>query len=53
MSLANGQQFPPITAARVGGGEMSIPQDVAGKWTVLLFYRGHCCPYFRQQLIDF
>lgn len=53
MRLENGAQFPTITAARVGGGEMTIPQDVAGKWTVLLFYRGHWCPYCRQQLLDF
>jgi peroxiredoxin len=53
MRLENGLHFPTITATRVGGGEMTIPQDVAGKWTVLLFYRGHWCPYCRQQLLDF
>ena len=53
MRLENEAQFPTITAARVGGGEMTIPQDTAGKWTVLLFYRGHWCPYCRQQLLDF
>jgi peroxiredoxin len=53
MRLENGTSFPTITAARVGGGEMTIPRDVAGKWTVLLFYRGHWCPYCRQQLLDF
>lgn len=53
MRLENGAHFPAITAARVGGGELSIPQDVAGKWTILLFYRGHWCPYCRQQLLDF
>jgi peroxiredoxin len=44
MGLATGEQFPGITASRVGGGELTLPQDVAGKWTVLLFYRGHWCP---------
>ena len=53
MSLANGQQFPTITASRVGGGELTVPQSTEGKWTVLLFYRGHWCPYCRQQLMDF
>jgi peroxiredoxin len=53
MHLTNGQQFPPLTASRVGGGTMTIPQDLAGKWGVLLFYRGHWCPYCRQQLLDF
>ncbi len=53
MHLRNGEHFPTITASRVGGGEMTIPQDLAGRWTVLLFYRGHWCPYCRQQLLDF
>jgi peroxiredoxin len=53
MGLATGEQFPGITASRVGGGELTLPQDVAGKWTVLLFYRGHWCPYCRQQLLNF
>jgi hypothetical protein len=26
MRLNNGEHFPTITASRVGGGEMSIPQ---------------------------
>src|SRR5205085_5270353 len=49
MRLHNGERFPTITAPRVGGGEMTIPQDLAGRWAVLLFYRGHWCPYCRQQ----
>jgi len=53
MHLSNGEQFPTITASRVGGGEMSIPKDLASRWAVLLFYRGHWCPYCRQQLLDF
>src|SRR6266581_3606168 len=53
MRLSNGEHFPTITASRVGGGEMSVPQDLAGRWAVLLFYRGHWCPYCRQQLLDF
>ena len=32
---------------------MTIPQDLQGRWAVLLFYRGHWCPYCRQQLLDF
>lgn len=53
MRLTNGQHFPTITASRVGDGEMTLPQSTEGKWTVLLFYRGHWCPYCRQQLMDF
>jgi len=32
---------------------MPIPQDLASWWALLLFYRGHWCPYCRQQLLDF
>ncbi len=53
MNLTNGQLFPTITASRVGGDEMTVPQALEGKWSVLLFYRGHWCPYCRQQLMDF
>ncbi len=40
MRLKNDQQFPTITALKVGGGEMTIPADLAGSWAVVLFYRG-------------
>ena len=53
MHLRNGEHFPTITASLVGGGEMTIPQDLEGQWAVVLFYRGHWCPYCRQQLLDF
>ena len=53
MRLSNSEHFPTITASRVGGGEMSIPQDLEGWWAVLLFYRGYWCPCCRQQLLDF
>ena len=53
MRLHNGERFPTITASRVRGGEMTIPQDLEGRWAVVLFYRGHWCPYCRQQLQDF
>jgi peroxiredoxin len=53
MRLRNGERFPTITATHVGGGEMTIQEDLVGRWAVLLFYRGHWCPYCRQQLLDF
>jgi peroxiredoxin len=37
----------------VGGGEIVLPDDVGDSWAVILFYRGHWCPYCRQQLQDF
>lgn len=51
--LEVGDPFPRMTASRVGGGEISLPDDVADGWAVLLFYRGHWCPYCRRQLADF
>ena len=38
MRLSTGEHFPTITAPRVGGGEMTMPQDLEGRWAVLLFY---------------
>lgn len=41
MRLQNNQKFPHIAAKRVGGGEMTIPDDLLQEqWSVLLFYRG-------------
>lgn len=48
-----GDPFPTVTARRVGGGEMVLPRDVEADWAVILLYRGHWCPYCRQQLVDF
>jgi alkyl hydroperoxide reductase subunit AhpC len=40
MRLENDQQFPTVVARRVGDGEVTIPDDLAESWGVLLFYRG-------------
>ena len=48
-----GDRFPIVTAHRVGGSEMALPRDVEADWAVVLLYRGHWCPYCRQQLVDF
>ena len=40
MRLENNRRFPTIVAKKVGGGEMTIPDDLAGSWSVVLFYRG-------------
>lgn len=39
--LENKQKFPRLTAPRVDGGVMTLPDDLAGGCPVLLFYRGH------------
>lgn len=41
MRLENDQQFATIGAPRLGASTMTLPADVAGMWSVLLFYRGH------------
>ncbi|NIQ54183.1 MAG: redoxin domain-containing protein [Gammaproteobacteria bacterium] len=48
-----GEGLPRVTAPLVGGGEITLPDAVGDEWAVVLFYRGHWCPYCRQQLTDF
>ena len=40
MRLENDQPLPTIDAPLVGGDGMAIPADLAGNWSVVLFYRG-------------
>lgn len=51
--LDPGDRFPHVTVSRLGGGEIDLPDDVADGWAVILFYRGHWCPFCRKQLEDF
>ena len=39
--LYEGDAFPSITLNLAGGGTMTIPDDLASKYLVALFYRGH------------
>jgi len=39
--LIEGDAFPSITLNLVGGGTMTIPDDLNSKYLVALFYRGH------------
>lgn len=39
--LENGDMLPEITAPGAGTGRMTLPDDLAGSWSVLVFYRGH------------
>lgn len=39
--LKNGDVLPTITAPVVDDGEMTLPDDLEGSWTVVVFYRGH------------
>ncbi|GMR12537.1 MAG: hypothetical protein BMS9Abin29_0727 [Gemmatimonadota bacterium] len=34
-------RFPTITGTTTDGETVTLPHDVDGAWSVLLFYRGH------------
>jgi len=51
--LGNGDVFPSLQLAAVGGGTISLPGDLAGSFGVVLFYRGSWCPYCNAQLAAF
>ncbi|HME49289.1 peroxiredoxin family protein [Mycobacterium sp.] len=51
--LQNGEKFPELKIATVGGDTLSIPQDLAGSYGVVLIYRGSWCPYCNAQLAAF
>lgn len=48
--LQNGAVFPSLNFPRVGGGELRVPEDLAGATSVVLFHRGAWCPYCNAQL---
>ena len=51
--LHNGQLFPSLNIPAVGGGMISLPDDFAGSYGVVLIYRGSWCPYCNAQLAAF
>lgn len=51
--LHPGDQFPELTVARTGGGILRLPDEMAGHFGVILFYRGAWCPYCNAQLSTF
>jgi peroxiredoxin len=54
MPLLNpGDPFPRLTIATTGGQALTIPDDFAGDFAVVLFYRGAWCPYCNAQLRAF
>jgi peroxiredoxin len=52
-ALRNGDTFPSLSIAAVGGGAISLPGDLAGAFGVVLIYRGAWCPYCNAQLAAF
>ena len=51
--LDNGDPFPTLHLPRAGGGSISLPEDLAGFYGVVLLYRGSWCPYCNAQLASF
>ena len=51
--LDNDQPFPHLVVPAVGGGLLSLPEGVAGRWATILVYRGAWCPYCAHQLATF
>lgn len=51
--LENGQAFPSLQLPLVGGGTLSLPDDLGGSYGVVLVYRGAWCPYCNAQLAAF
>src|SRR5260221_13309072 len=45
--------FPPLTVARPGGRTLRLPDALAGRFGVVLYYRGSWCPYCNAQLSAF
>jgi peroxiredoxin len=54
MPLLNpGDHIPSLTITPVDGDAISLPDDFAGHFAVILFYRGSWCPYCNAQLRAF
>src|SRR5579863_3307934 len=45
--------FPALTVSLPGGRTLRLPDDLAGCFGVVLFYRGSWCPYCNAQLSAF
>ena len=51
--LKAGDAFPAITVTPADGAPLRLPDDIAGRFAVVLFYRGAWCPYCNAQLRAF
>jgi peroxiredoxin len=51
--LHPGNRFPILAISITGGGTLVVPDDLAGSFGVVLFYRGAWCPYCNAQLRAF
>ena len=51
--LQPGDPFPSLTVALPGGRTLRLPGALAGRFGVVLYYRGSWCPYCNAQLSAF
>jgi peroxiredoxin len=51
--LHPGDCFPTLHIPLAGGSTLVLPEDLAGSFGVVLFYRGAWCPYCNAQLRAF
>jgi peroxiredoxin len=51
--LRNRDVFPSLQLPLVGGGTLTLPDDLAGSYGVVLMYRGAWCRYCNAQLAAF
>lgn len=51
--LSPGDHFPTLTLDQPGGESLSLPDDLAGGFSVVLFFRGSWCPFCNAQLKGF
>ena len=51
--LQPGDPFPSLTVALPGGRALRLPDALAGRFGVVLYYRGSWCPYCNAQLSAF
>src|ERR1700747_2863683 len=51
--LQPGDQFPSLTVSLPGGRTLRLPDALAGRFGVVLYYRGSWCPYCNAQLSAF
>lgn len=51
--LNNGQAFPQLQLPTIGERTLRLPGDLAGKYSVILVYRGHWCPFCNEQIGSF
>ena len=51
--LQPGDPFPSLTVTLPGGRTLRLPDALAGRFGVVLYYRGSWCPYCNAQLSAF